>query len=208
MAHESQNTTFQMTKEYTTFRIALSLTRRRLTKTRLRFTKHKDMSHEIVIHTKTPQLKRLCFLKYCCVLTLQGRRSSDISVQRQQSKQTAERASRPSAAVFPAGVFFFPAEESGGELPVKQNHYTVNPQSIFIWPRCKKLYKSKEAMELLEVDCGNRVERGLPPPKHPPTPPPPPPPNPRARAWARPTSLSRPLSPLFGGSAVGCSNER
>ena len=128
------------------------------------------MSHDIVIHTKTPQLKRLCFLKYCCVLTLQGRRSSDISVQRQQSKQTAERASRPSAAVFPAGVFFFPAEESGGELPVKQNHYTVNPQSIFIWPRCKKLYKSKEAMELLEVDCGNRVERGLPPPKHPPHP--------------------------------------
>lgn len=51
-------------------------------------------------------------------------------------------------------------------------------------------------MELLEVDCGNRVERGLPPLNIPP-----PPPNLRARVW----SLSHPLS---RGSAVGCSNER
>lgn len=37
--------------------------------------------------------------------------------------------SHPSAAVFPAG---FSIEESGSELPVKQNHYAVNPQSVFI----------------------------------------------------------------------------
>lgn len=59
-------------------------------------------------------------------------------------------------------------------------------------------------MELLKVDCGNRVEWVLGPLNtHPP--------NPQAWLWAGPgvkaTSLSHPPS-LSPGSVVGCSNER
>lgn len=45
--------------------------------------------------------------------------------------------SHPSSTIFSAG---FLVEENGSELPVKQNHYTVNFQSIFIRLRRKKPY--------------------------------------------------------------------
>lgn len=52
-------------------------------------------------------------------------------------KSEMRKNSHPSSAIFSAG---FLVEESGSELPVKQNHYTVNFQSIFIQPLCKKPY--------------------------------------------------------------------
>lgn len=54
-------------------------------------------------------------------------------------------------------------------------------------------------MELLEVDCGNGVERGLGPLNIP---------QPISQSLGTATSLSHALSPFFCGSGVGCSNER
>lgn len=45
----------------------------------------------------------------------------------------------------------FSTEKSASESPVKQNHYTVNPLSVFIGHAVRN-YISKEDMELLEVD--------------------------------------------------------
>lgn len=57
-------------------------------------------------------------------------RNKNDTEREEYSKQRAGwRNSCPSAAVFSAG---FSTEKSASELPVKQNHYTVNPRSIFI----------------------------------------------------------------------------
>lgn len=150
VAHESQNTTFQTTKEKTTFHKALYLTRRHLTeKTRLCSAKHDDISQKTIIHKKSPQLKSLYFLE--CYFRATEVEKSVCSVNRVNRRQR-----EPAVPQLQSSQQGLSAEESGGELPVKQNHYTVNPQSIFIWPRCKKLYKVKKpwSFSKLTVEIG------------------------------------------------------